>query len=294
MAMASNTPAVRRTRAARLRAPTSLAWLALPGLLLVVVVFAYPAARLLLRSFTEPPGGLANYEAVFTDGVLLRILWRSVWVAAVVTAIALVCGYVYAFAAVTAGPRLRATLLTLVGASLFVSVIVRGYSWLAILDRRGAMNVALDAVGLDALQTVLVHNFAGVVIGMIQYGIPFMVLAVYDVMRRVDPNLSKAAATLGARPAWAFIRVFFPLTLPGVIAGSVIVFITTLGYYILPAILGGPQTTVVGQVIAEKIQTTLEWSTATALSGVLLLVSMVGFFAFLRVTRRYGAGVANG
>jgi ABC-type spermidine/putrescine transport system permease subunit I len=293
MAIVSNPATVRPKVGARLGVPTSLAWLALPALLLVVVIFAYPAARLLLRSFTEPPGGLRNYEAVFTDGVLMRILLRSVTVAAVVTAIALLCGYVYAFAAVTAGRRLRATLLTLVGASLFVSVIVRGYSWLAILDRKGAMNVTLDALGLGAFKTVLVHNFAGVVIGMIQYGIPFMVLAVYDVMRRVDPNLTKAAATLGARPSRAFLRVFLPLTLPGVIAGCVIVFITTLGYYILPAILGGPQTTVVGQVIAEKIQTTLEWSTATALSGVLLAVSIVGFVAFLRVTRRYGAA-SNG
>jgi putative spermidine/putrescine transport system permease protein len=268
--------------------PESLTWLAVPALALVILLFAYPTARLLLRSFTEPPGGLGNYQEVFGDAALLKILVRTVLTAAVVTLVALVLGYLYAYAAVVSGPRLRGILLTLVGASLFVSVIVRGYSWLAILDRGGALNAGLDAVGLDSLQTVLVHNFAGVVIGMVQYGIPFMVLAVYDVMRRVDPNLTKAAATLGARPSAAFIRVFWPLTLPGIIAGSVIVFITTLGYYILPSILGGPQNTMVGPVSADRSQTTLDWASATALAGVLLIVSILGFVAFLRVTRRYG------
>jgi ABC-type spermidine/putrescine transport system permease subunit I len=273
--------------------PKSAVWLALPAMVLVLVVFAYPAARLLLRSFTESPGGLTNYADVFRDPGLMRILGRSVLTATVVTAIALAAGYAYAYAAVTSGPRMRNILLTLVGASLFVSVVVRGYSWLAILDRNGALNAGLDAVGLKSLQTVLVHNFAGVVIGMVQYGIPFMVLAVYDVMRRVDPNLTKAAATMGARPSRAFIRVYWPLTMPGVIAGSAIVFITTLGYYILPSILGGPRNTMVGQVIADKVQTTLDWAGATALAGILLLVSVAGFVGFLRVTRRAGSAVGH-
>jgi ABC-type spermidine/putrescine transport system permease subunit I len=271
--------------------PESVAWLALPALALVLLVFAYPAARLLLRSFTEPPGGLSNYQDVLGNSGLLRILGRSIFTAAVVTVVALAAGYTYAYAAVTSGPRMRGILLGLVGASLFVSVIVRGYSWLAILDRKGALNAGLDAVGLSSLQPVLVHNFAGVVIGMIQYGIPFMVLAIYDVMRRVDPNLTKAASTLGARPTATFVRVFWPLTLPGVIAGSVIVFITTLGYYILPSLLGGPQNTMVGQVIADRVSTTLDWASATALAGILLVVSIGGFVAFLRVTRRGGGHV---
>jgi putative spermidine/putrescine transport system permease protein len=266
--------------------PSSPAWLAVPALVLVAIVFAYPTVRILVRSFTEPPGGLTNYADVLGNAGLRKILGRSVLTAAVVTVVALVAGYIYAYAAVISGPRLRTTLLALVGASLFVSVVVRGYSWLAILDRGGALDAGMDAVGLDSADPVLVHNFAGVVIGMSQYGIPFMVLAVYDVMRRVDPNLTKAAATLGARPSRAFFRVYLPLTLPGVIAGCVIVFVTTLGYYILPSILGGPQNTMVGQVIAERIQTTLDWASATAMAGILLVVSIAGFVAFMRVTRR--------
>ncbi len=271
----------------------SVGWLAIPGILLVLAVFAFPTVRLLLRSFTEGDGGLSNYSDVLGDASLVRILVRSVWIATVVTAISLVLGFIYTYVAVTGGRRLRSVLLALVGLSLFVSVVVRGYSWLAILDRNGALHGLFDAVGLDSFEPTLVRNFWGVVISMVQYGIPFMVIAIYDVMRRIDPNLSKAAATLGAPPHKAFLRVFLPLSLPGVIAGSVIVFVTTLGYYILPSLLGGPQNTMIGQVIADRIQTTLDWASATALAGLLLLVSLVGFAVFLRITRRYSQAVSH-
>jgi ABC-type spermidine/putrescine transport system permease subunit I len=271
----------------------SVGWLAIPGILLVLAVFAFPTVRLLLRSFTEGDGGLSNYSDVLGDASLVRILVRSVWIATVVTAISLVLGFIYTYVAVTGGRRLRSVLLALVGLSLFVSVVVRGYSWLAILDRNGALHGLFDAVGLESFEPTLVRNFWGVVISMVQYGIPFMVIAIYDVMRRIDPNLSKAAATLGAPPHKAFLRVFLPLSLPGVIAGSVIVFVTTLGYYILPSLLGGPQNTMIGQVIADRIQTTLDWASATALAGLLLLVSLVGFAVFLRITRRYSQAVSH-
>jgi len=277
----------------RLGLQGAVGWIAIPAIVLVLAVFAFPTLRLLLRSFTEGDGGLSNYGDVLGDGALVRILLRSVWIAAVVTAISLVLGFVYTYAAVTGGRRLRMVLLTLVGMSLFVSVVVRGYSWLAILDRNGALHSFFDAVGLDSVEPTLVRNFWGVVISMVQYGVPFMVLAIYDVMRRIDPNLSKAAATLGAPPHKAFLRVFLPLSLPGVIAGSIIVFVTTLGYYILPSILGGPKNTMIGQVIADRIQTTLDWASATALAGLLLLVSLVGFAVFLRITRRYSQAVSH-
>jgi putative spermidine/putrescine transport system permease protein len=227
------------------------------------------------------------------DSGTLRIILRSLLVAAVVTAVSLVVGYVYSYAAVISGPRLRGILLAVIGASLFVSIVVRGYAWIAILDRNGALQALFEAVGLD-WRPQLVRNFAGVVIGMVQYGVPFMVLALYDVMRRIDPRLMRASAMLGAGPFTTFRKVFLPLSMPGVIAGCLIVFITTLGYYILPSILGGPQNVMVGEVIATKLQTTLDWAGATSLAGVLLLVSVIGFIAFIRITRRHGGGLTRG
>jgi ABC-type spermidine/putrescine transport system permease subunit I len=264
-----------------------------PALVVLALAFAYPTVRLLLRSVTEEPGFVHNYESIFTDATILKIVLLSIWTAAVVTLVALVVGYAYTYAALKSGPRLRATLLTIIAASLFVSIVVRGYAWLAILDRNGALQAGFKALGFDSFQPTLVRNFTGVVIGMVQYGIPFMVLALYDVVRRIDPRLMQASAMLGAGPFTTFRKVFLPLSMPGVIAGCLIVFITTLGYYILPSILGGPANTMVGEVIATKLQTTLDWAGATSLAGVLLLISVIGFIAFIRVTRRAG-GVARG
>jgi putative spermidine/putrescine transport system permease protein len=269
------------------------AWLVLPALLLLAVAFAYPTARLLLRSATTDPGLLDNYAHVVSDSGTLRIVLRSLMTAAVVTAISLAVGYAYAYAALKSGARMRTALLAVVAGSLFVSIVVRGYAWLAILDRNGALHALFDAVGLDSFEPALVRNFTGVVIGMVQYGVPLMVLALYDVMRRIDPRLGRASAMLGAGPITTFRKVFWPLSLPGVIAGSLIVFITTLGYYILPSILGGPANVMVGEVIATKLQTTLDWAGATSLAGVLLIVSVIGFAALVRVTRR-GEAMAHG
>jgi putative spermidine/putrescine transport system permease protein len=260
--------------------------LVIPAFALVVLVFVIPAGELLARSFTEEPGGLSHYETFFGSSSLLTILARSAWTAAVVTVVSLMFAYPIAHIAATTRPRTRTIILALVAGSLFISVVVRGYSWLAILDRRGLMNTVLGGIGLDSLETTLVHNFAGVVIGMIQYGIPLMVFPIYDSMRRFEPKLAAAAATLGARPFTVFREVYFPLTLPGVAAGCTIVFIATLGYYILPSILGGPENVMIGELVADKIQTTLEWGLGAAIASVLFVVALGFFFLFYRLSVR--------
>ncbi|MFN8232233.1 MAG: ABC transporter permease [Actinomycetota bacterium] len=210
------------------------------------------------------------------------------------TAISLIVGYVVAYVAATSSRRIRTLILACVAASLFISVVVRGYSWLTILDRQGVLNSALSAAGLERWQVTLVHNIQGVVIGMIQYGIPLMVLSIYDVMRRFDERLRYAAATLGARPSVAFAKVYLPLTMPGVAAGCTIVFIATLGYYVLPSILGGAGDVMIGELIADKIQTTLDWGEGTAIAVVLLAMALVFFAVLYRVSNRLQPGADGG
>lgn len=263
--------------------------LLVPAVGLVALVFVYPAAELLTKSVTEAPGGLSHYQEVFSSSSQMTIIARSALTALLVMVVSLVFGFPVAWLAANSSPRAGRIILGVVGASLFVSVIVRGYSWLAILDRNGVLNSFLDLIGLGRLETTLVHNFAGVVIGMSQYGIPFMVLALYDVMRKYDDGLSNAAATLGARPITSFFTVYLPQTLPGVGAGCTIVFIATLGYYVLPSILGGPQNVMIGELIADKIQTTGDWGTGTALGAILLVVALAAFSIFYRLTLRTGA-----
>jgi ABC-type spermidine/putrescine transport system permease subunit I len=282
---------VRENRRRRL-APTTT-WLLLPALVLLGVAFFYPVIAMLARSFTTSPGAVANYREVFGQEVVVKILLRSLWTAALVTAISLLIGYPYAYTAATTGRRARGFLLGVATGSLFISIIVRSYAWLAILDRHGVMNTALGAIGLSSLETTLVHNLWGVLIGLVQYGIPFMVLSVYDNMHRFDERLRQAAATLGAPPRSAFFRVYFPLTLPGVIAGCVIVYITTLGYYIIPAILGGPENAMIGQLIATEIRSLIQWGIGAAIATVLLIAALLAFVVFYRVSFRSAGARGN-
>lgn len=248
----------------------------LPALLFILAVFVWPVATMLYSALTEPPGGIGNFERLFSSA-LTRIFIRTVGVAAVVTVISLVVAYPYAYLAASTGPRARRVLLGVAGASLFVSIVVRGYGWLTVLDRNGVLNTTLDALGLGQYSVTLVHNFAGVVIGMAQYGVPFMVFPLYDVMRRVDPRLLRAAATLGASPRRAFWGVYVPLTFPGVTAGCTVVFITALGYYILPAILGGPRNTMIGEYIADQFLSTADFGLGGAAAAALLVIALFIF-----------------
>jgi ABC-type spermidine/putrescine transport system permease subunit I len=260
-------------------------WLILPALLVLVPAFVVPTLYVLVRSVTEPPAGLSHYGKALDSELVRTVLVRSAMISAAVTLISLAVALPYAVAAVRAGRRLRTVLLGAVAASLFISVIVRSYAWLAILDRQGPVTDLTRALGITGPDFSLVHNLAGVLIGMTQYGVPLMVLSIYDVMRRLDGRLEKAAATLGAGPFTRWRKVNLPLIMPGVAAGMIIVFISTLGYYIIPAILGSPRTTMIGQLIATQVGTTLNWGLGAALASILLAGTMLSFVLFQRAGR---------
>jgi ABC-type spermidine/putrescine transport system permease subunit I len=260
-------------------------WLSLPALLVLVPAFVVPTAYLLVRSVTEPPVGLSHYSKAFGSELVRTVLLRSALIAGLVTVISLVVALPYATATVRAGRRLRAVLLGAVVSSLFISVIVRSYAWLAILDRQGPVTDLTHALGITGADFSLVHNLTGVLIGMTQYGVPIMVMSIYDVMRRLDGRLEKAAATLGAGPVTRWRKVTLPLIMPGVAAGMIIVFISTLGYYIIPAILGSPRTEMIGQLIAKQVGTTLDRGLGSALASILLLGTMIAFALFRRAAR---------
>jgi ABC-type spermidine/putrescine transport system permease subunit I len=259
------------------------AWIVVPALVFIAAVFVWPVLMMLIRAVTTEPAGFSRFQELLSPG-LLRVFLRTVLVAAVVTAISLVVAYPYAYLAATSR-RAGRVLLLVASASMFVSLVVRGYSWLTILDTQGVVRSALDLVGLTGVQLDLVHNATGVVIGMVQYGIPFMVLPLFDVMRRVDVRLLRAGATLGASPRRTFWQIYVPLTLPGITAGCTVVFVATLGYYILPAILGGPQNTMIGEFIANQFLRTGEFGLGATAGCALLLIAVV-VYVVLQMTGR--------
>jgi putative spermidine/putrescine transport system permease protein/spermidine/putrescine transport system permease protein len=173
----------------------------------------------------------------------------------------------------------------------WTSLLVRTYAWLVLLQRRGLINETLQDWGLIDAPLRLVHNYTGTVIGMLHIMLPFMILPLYAALRAVDANYMRAASNLGASPVRAFWTVFFPLSLPGVIAGSLLVFILSLGFYVTPALLGGGRVMMVSMKIQQNAGLYFDWGAASALGVVLLAITFVIFWVlgrFMRIERLFG------
>jgi putative spermidine/putrescine transport system permease protein len=260
----TNSTAVRRTRA------WSPFVLTLPALILLVAVVGYPLLSIVLRSFSEPEWGTQNYVWFFGTPVNLIVLQRTFAISAWVTVVCVVCAYPYAYLMTAVGPKVRLVMVLCVLVPFWVSGVVRTLSWVILLQDSGVINSALKWAGLGTVR--LIRTQTGVVIGMAQVLLPFMILPLYSVMKGIDLRLVRAAQSLGARPVRAFFTVYLPLSLPGVYAGAIIVFILALGFYITPALLGGPRSTMLSTLVQNQVLSLLQWGRGGAM-GVVLLVA---------------------
>jgi putative spermidine/putrescine transport system permease protein/spermidine/putrescine transport system permease protein len=168
---------------------------------------------------------------------------------------------------------------------LWTSLLVRTYAWLVLLQRRGLVNTWAMQLGIWSEPVTLVHNLTGTLIGMVHVMLPFMILPVYGSMVAIDRDTLRAAANLGASPARAFWSVFFPLSLPGLMTGALIVFILCLGFYVTPAILGGGKVIMVASRIANDIEVLVNWGGASALGVVLLVLTLAFLYGAARLLR---------
>lgn len=244
--------------------------LVLPAALLMTACFAWPVGRLLLQSVTQPQPGLENYRALITHDVFRLVLWNTAGIAASVDLLCLLIAYPVAYTMATTSPRRRRLLVFVVLIPFWSSVLVRSFAWMVLLQRHGLVNDMLLGIGLLRQPAQLIYNRIGVLIGMVHVLLPFMIFPLFTTMARIDPGLSSAAATLGASPVRAFLRVYAPQTLPGVVTGGSLVFVIALGYYIIPALLGGPGETMVAQVIEQQVADYGNWGVAGMLAAVLL------------------------
>lgn len=247
--------------------------LLLPALLVLGVVFLLPVGWLLARAFTWPHPGWQNVLALWRRPVLLRVLGNTVLVSAMVTPLAVLLGYPLAHAMAWGPVRLRRPLGFVVLLPFWSSLLVRSFAILVLLGRRGPVNAVLEGVGFAAQP--LLYGWGAVLFGAVQVQLPFVVFPLLAVMRRIDPACLGAAMTLGAGPVRAFLRVVLPQTLPGVLAGGTLVFVTTLGYFVTPALLGGPRQTMVAQFIQLEVAQSGDWGVVGVLSLVLLGVAGV-------------------
>jgi putative spermidine/putrescine transport system permease protein len=272
-------------RPGRIRGPAFDRWsiLVLPAVVFLVVFFLAPLVMMSLRSVNDPPGaGLSNYTAFFNQAANLRVLGNTFWIAFLSTVTCLVIGYPYAYLMTIVPGRIAGLLLIGVLLPFWSSLLVRTFAWQVILRDTGVINSFLRDVGLISEPLPLIRTTLGVIVGMSHVLLPFMVLPIYAVMRRIDPEFGRAAANLGASPVRAFVRVFVPLTLSGVVAGSLLVFVLALGFYITPALLGGAKDTMISQLIVSEVQQALDWGSASAMAVLLMGIT----FAILFIASR--------
>ncbi len=264
--------------------------LAIPVLVFLLICFLAPLVIMAARSVTDLPTGsegdpLANFRRFFGGEANLRVLGNTFWIAGVSTLACLVIGYPYAYLMHLATPRWAGLLLIAVLVPFWSSLLVRTYAWQVILRDTGLINSTLEGWGLIDRPLDLYQTTTGVLLGMTQILLPFMVLPLFTTMARIDPELTKAAANLGASPTRAFVRVFLPLSIPGVLAGSLLVFVLALGFYITPALLGSPRDTMLSAFIATRVQQQLDWGLASAMAMVLIGVTLIVLFLASRVIR---------
>jgi putrescine transport system permease protein len=218
---------------------------------------------------------LANYALVARDGLYLRAYLGSLGNAALATVLCLLIGYPIAYAIVRARGAVRQLLLFLVILPFWTSFLIRVYAWIAILEPQGLLNKFLTAIGLISAPLPLLNNQFSVELGLVYSYLPFMILPLYASLAKLDPSLVEAAADLGARPRRIFFTVVLPLTIPGIAAGSLLVLIPAIGEFVIPDLLGGPDTLMIGKVLWDEFFSNRDWPVAAAVAVV--LVAVLGF-----------------
>jgi len=268
--------------------------LAAPLVLYLLAFYALPVAAMLSRSVTDPSWTLANYARLAADPVFLRVLASTLITAAIVTAWTIVLGYPVAFAIARSRPAVANIVLVVVLLPFWTSVLVRSYAWMVLLGRHGLINEALTAAGIIASPLRLLNTSLAVYIAMIHILLPYAILPLASVLRQIDGALLRAAAGLGANPWRVFRQVVLPLSLPGVVVGMLLVFVLSLGFYITPALVGGPRDTMLSMLITQQVDL-LNWPYAAALSTTLLAVALtlIGVALRLPALRQALSGVAR-
>ena len=248
-----------------------------PAVLLVFVIMIIPVGWLFWLSFISDDGGftLEHYQRMIDSKSYARIFVTTFEVSIVTTMICILIGYPLAYFLSQLPARIANLCLITVLIPFWTSLLVRTYAWLVLLQRKGLINSWGIELGVWDEPLKLVHNFNGTVIGMVHIMLPFLVLPLYGSMRSIDSDFLKAASNLGAKPVQAFWQVFLPLSLPGFFAGTLMVFVLCLGFFVTPAVLGGGKIIMVSMRITSNIEIFFNWGAASAL-GVVLLVLTLG------------------
>ncbi len=272
---------------------TSMLLLLTPALVMVVVLLIMPLCWLALQSVqTEEGFSLANYIRIFQETIYWDTFALTFKISFMVTILSIVMGFPIAYAASRLQGFWANLILICVILPFWTSVLVRAYAWLVLLQRRGLVNQTLMDLGIIDQPLTLMHNTTGTVIGTLHVMLPFMVLPLYSVMKKIPQDLMQASESLGAKPFYTFRRVFLPMAAPGIMAGSILVFVICLGFFITPELLGGGRTILVSMLVQRNVELYHAWGAASAVGLVLLFVVFLIFWGinrFIPIERILGA-----
>jgi putative spermidine/putrescine transport system permease protein len=270
----------------RLRALDPLSFLALPGGVYLGLAFAVPLALLLLRSIQGADGfTLASYGRFLSDPYNLAVIGNTLKLALLTTAICLLVGYPAAFALAWSGGALQTFLLAALFLPLSVSVIVKAFGWTILLRSNGIVNQLLMAAHLTGEPVRLIFTQLGLLIGITNIFLPFMILPLFSVVKLIDARLDEAAATLGAGPLHRFLHVTLPLTLPGIVAGTALVFSLAVSAYVIPTLLIGDRYQVMSTIIAKSFLFNRNQQVGSTVGVLLLLIAVSVVVASSRLAR---------
>jgi len=273
----------------------ALLGLTAPALIAVLIILVLPVSWLFYLSFLADDGSFSfeNYTRMVESKYYARIFMTTFKVSVYTTGICILIGYPLAYFMSQLPSRLATLCMLTVLVPFWTSLLVRTYAWLVLLQRKGLINNWAIDVGLWDEPVKFVHNLSGTLIGMVHIMVPFLILPVYGSMKAISQDYMKASANLGATPSQSFWQVFFPLTLPGLFAGTLIVFVLCLGFYVTPAVLGGGKIIMVSMQITNNIELFYNWGAASALGVVLLVITMGILFVsskLLKLDRVLGGG----
>jgi putative spermidine/putrescine transport system permease protein/spermidine/putrescine transport system permease protein len=254
--------------------------LTLPYLFLVTALILIPIGWLFYLSFIGRDGSLSweNYTRMLDSKAYIRIFLTTFKISFLTTVICALIGYPLTYFMSQLPKKWAGICMIGVLIPFWTSLLVRTYAWLVLLQKKGLLNNMLMDFDIISEPIKFVHNTSGTLIGMVHIMLPFLILPLYANMRSIDKDCVRAAASLGARPSKAFWTVFFPLSIPGLVAGLLIVFVLCLGFYVTPAILGGGRVIMAAMKISSNIELYFSWGAASALGVVLLIVTLIILF----------------
>ncbi len=261
--------------------------LAVPGIAFIFLFFVVPVAIILVQSVLDQGFTLGFYKRLFSAPEYLDVVAITFKIALITSVISMLVSYPVAYLLVVAPPAVRAVMFTAILLPFWTNVLIRCYAWMLILQTNGIVNdLLVNWLHVFTAPLPLVFNLTGLVIGMVHYIVPINILVLYSVMKAIDLRLLQAAKGLGANPLRAFAAVFIPLSMPGVRASGMLIFVIALGFFVMPALLGGNREITVAMLVSTYFSEVLNWGFGSALAVVLLAFSSVGLFFYFMFQRK--------